>query len=185
MSGSLQPIDCSLSGYSVHRILFFQGIFPTQGSNLGLLHFRQILYHLSHQESPSRASEEAPEHAAETGWRGHTTLPRPTDLQTRGRSCCMLRPKVTCQGCDGTTLRIQVSGFLAWSPSFSRGCQRTWTPISHATGGLRTKVEQSVLASKEIPHENLTLFPWLELPLSKMKLFYYLVNNGLQLPLCN
>ena len=29
-----------------------QGIFPTQGSNLGLLHCRQILYHLSHQGSP-------------------------------------------------------------------------------------------------------------------------------------
>ena len=29
-----------------------QGIFPTQGSNPGLLHFRQILYHLSHQRSP-------------------------------------------------------------------------------------------------------------------------------------
>ena len=27
----------------------FQGIFPTQGSNLGLLHCRQILYRLSHQ----------------------------------------------------------------------------------------------------------------------------------------
>ena len=26
-----------------------QGIFPTQGSNPGLLHCRQILYHLSHQ----------------------------------------------------------------------------------------------------------------------------------------
>ena len=29
-----------------------QGIFPTQGSNLDLLHCRQILYHLSHQGSP-------------------------------------------------------------------------------------------------------------------------------------
>ena len=29
----------------------FQEIFPTQGSNPGLLHCRQILYHLSHQES--------------------------------------------------------------------------------------------------------------------------------------
>ena len=27
---------------------FLQKIFPTQGSNLGLLHGRQILYHLSH-----------------------------------------------------------------------------------------------------------------------------------------
>ena len=29
-----------------------QGIFPTQSSNLGLLHCRWILYHLSHQGSP-------------------------------------------------------------------------------------------------------------------------------------
>ena len=29
-----------------------QGVFPTQGLNLGLLHCRQILYHLSHQGSP-------------------------------------------------------------------------------------------------------------------------------------
>ena len=29
-----------------------QGIFPTQGSNPGLQHCRQILYHLSHQGSP-------------------------------------------------------------------------------------------------------------------------------------
>ena len=29
-----------------------QGIFPTQGSNWGLLHCRRILYHLSYQESP-------------------------------------------------------------------------------------------------------------------------------------
>ena len=35
---------------SCHSLL--QGIFLTQGSNLGLLHCRQILYHLSHQGSP-------------------------------------------------------------------------------------------------------------------------------------
>ena len=29
-----------------------QGIFPTQGSNSGLPHCRQMLYHLSHQGSP-------------------------------------------------------------------------------------------------------------------------------------
>ena len=32
-----------------HSLL--QGVFPTQGSNPRLLHFRQILYHLSHQRS--------------------------------------------------------------------------------------------------------------------------------------
>ena len=38
-----------LQGYS-----FLQGIFPTQELSPGLLHYRQILHHLSHQESPLR-----------------------------------------------------------------------------------------------------------------------------------
>ena len=33
-----------------HSLL--QGIFPTQGPNLGLPHCRQILYHLNHQGRP-------------------------------------------------------------------------------------------------------------------------------------
>ena len=51
------PRDCSLPGSSAlgifqERILvgchfLFQGIFPMQGLNLGLLHCGQILYHLS------------------------------------------------------------------------------------------------------------------------------------------
>ena len=57
------PMDCTLSGSSVHRDspgnntgmcghALLQGIFPTWGSNPGRLHCRQILYHLSHQGSP-------------------------------------------------------------------------------------------------------------------------------------
>ena len=53
------PVDCSPPGSSAYgisqaRVLrgschsLLQGIFPTQGSNLGLLHPRQILYHLSY-----------------------------------------------------------------------------------------------------------------------------------------
>ena len=38
------------TGVSCHFLL--QGIFPTQGSNLGLPYSVQILYHLSHQGSP-------------------------------------------------------------------------------------------------------------------------------------
>ena len=38
------------TGVGYHTLL--QGNFPTQGSNLSLLHFWQILYHLSHQGSP-------------------------------------------------------------------------------------------------------------------------------------
>ena len=53
------PMDCSLPGFSIHGIFpgkstgvgchfLLQGIFPTQGSNSGFPHCRQILYHLSH-----------------------------------------------------------------------------------------------------------------------------------------
>ena len=56
-------MDCSPPGTSVHGDspvkntgadchTLLQGIFPTQGSNPGLPHCRQILYHLSHQGSP-------------------------------------------------------------------------------------------------------------------------------------
>ena len=38
------------TGMGCHALL--QGIFPTQGLNLGLLHWRWILYSLSHQGSP-------------------------------------------------------------------------------------------------------------------------------------
>ena len=57
------PKDCSPPGSSVHGDspgknpgigchILLQGIFPTQGLNLGLTHYRWILYHLSHQGSP-------------------------------------------------------------------------------------------------------------------------------------
>ena len=42
------------TGVSSHSLL--QGIFPTQGPKLGLLHCRQILYHLNHQGSPKTAT---------------------------------------------------------------------------------------------------------------------------------
>ena len=40
-------------GVRSHSLL--QGTFPTQGSNPGLLHWRQILYYLSHQEPACQA----------------------------------------------------------------------------------------------------------------------------------
>ena len=59
---TLEWMNCSLSGSSVHGILQARywsglpfpspGIFSTQGLNPGLLHCRQILNHLSHQGSP-------------------------------------------------------------------------------------------------------------------------------------
>ena len=45
-------MDFSGKNTGVGCYFLLQGIFPTQESNLGLLHCRQILYHLSHQGSP-------------------------------------------------------------------------------------------------------------------------------------
>ena len=62
-----EPMDCSLPGSSVHGILqarileqvafpFSRGLFLVQGSDLGLPHCIQILYHWSHQKSPKSES---------------------------------------------------------------------------------------------------------------------------------
>ena len=62
------PRDCSPPGSSVHgdspgestRVgchSLCQAIFPTQGLNPGLSHYRRILYHLRHQGSPCSTLE--------------------------------------------------------------------------------------------------------------------------------
>ena len=63
MNNTNDLMVCSPPGSSAHGIFhgkntgvdccpFLQGIFPTQGSNPGVLHCRQTLYHMSHQGSP-------------------------------------------------------------------------------------------------------------------------------------
>ena len=54
----------------VDTLSLFQGIFPTQGSNPGLPHCRQILYQLSHRE-------------AQQYW-GGLPIPSPADLPNPG-----------------------------------------------------------------------------------------------------
>ena len=69
------PMDCSPPDSCVHGDspgkstgdALLQGIFTTQGSNPGLQHCRQILYHLSHQEY----------------WNGQS-IPSPGDLPNLG-----------------------------------------------------------------------------------------------------
>ena len=73
------------TGVGSHSLL--QGIFPTQGSSPGLLHCRQISYHLSHQGSPkdpldltslcikfSKASTSNPENMSDFNFLLHTFL---------------------------------------------------------------------------------------------------------------
>ena len=45
-------MECSGKNTGVGGLFLLQGIFPTQGLSLCLLHCRQILYRLSHQGSP-------------------------------------------------------------------------------------------------------------------------------------
>ena len=49
---TVQSMEFSRLEYWVGNLFLFQGIFPTQGSNPGLLHWRWILYQLSHKRSP-------------------------------------------------------------------------------------------------------------------------------------
>ena len=55
--GSPNLLGSSIHGILQARILvgshsLLQGIFPTQGSKPGLLHYKQILYQLNHEGSP-------------------------------------------------------------------------------------------------------------------------------------
>ena len=77
-----------------------QGIFPTQGSNPGLLHCRWILYHLSHQGSPT--------------WNRMTHVPHPQSPQgtdslenkTQKVNNCSLA-KLVLSGCPRLTINSE------------------------------------------------------------------------------
>ena len=54
--GLYSPWNSPGQNTGVGSLSLLQGIFPTQGLNPGLLHCRQILYQLSHKESPPKLS---------------------------------------------------------------------------------------------------------------------------------
>ena len=58
-TGLLCPWDSPGQNTGVDSHFLLQGIYPTQGSNPGLLHYRPIVYHLSHQESPFTSEEDS------------------------------------------------------------------------------------------------------------------------------
>ena len=83
------PMSCSPSGSLVHgdspskntRVgchALLQEIFPTQGWNLGLLHCTQILYHLSHQGSPTLNRIESYKICVLTQYQSTSQNPAPT-----------------------------------------------------------------------------------------------------------
>ena len=72
------------TGVGCHCLL--QGIFPTQGSNRGLLHHRQMLYHLSHQGIPKmkvNVSQSCPTLCDPRDYSPWTSLGRNTGVGSR------------------------------------------------------------------------------------------------------
>ena len=140
-----------------------QGVFPTQESKLGLLHCRQILYHLSPQGSPSPTSRcllrsfglqviRSPLTVAETTLvsleegvagacpKGQWHLCMPPGISLRavdgGHSSTnhVLRADLMQEPRRGTTLLIQWLGLHA-STGGGTGSSPTWeTKIPHAPG---------------------------------------------------
>ena len=123
MSNSLWPYEHSPPGFSVHgafqaRILewgaisFSRGIFLTQGSNLGLLHYRHILYCLSHQRPSGLKYYQNGEH--------DTLLKRIPIYQTEKRTALVaagvkIRARTPCASFSlflGWTQRSQISRSL-------------------------------------------------------------------------
>ena len=52
LCGLYSPWNSPGQNTGMGSLFLLQGIFPTQGSNSGLLNYRQILYQLSHKGSP-------------------------------------------------------------------------------------------------------------------------------------
>ena len=78
------------TGVGSHSLL--QGIFPTQGSNLSLLHCRQILYRLSHQGSPRHVHGDAQSSASlDTGARSNLRDKDGTEVEKE--LCCFPRQR--------------------------------------------------------------------------------------------
>ena len=108
------PILCDPMYYTVHEILqarilewvafsFSRGIFPTQGSNPGLLHCRQSLCQLSHKGS-SRTLE----------W---VHIPSPADLPDPG-----IEPGTWLSSCGSQGSRVQALIIVAHGLSCSVAC---------------------------------------------------------------
>ena len=58
--GWLFETPWTIQNTEVGKLSLLQGIFPTQGLNPGLLPCKQVLYYLSHQESPCRKPRFSP-----------------------------------------------------------------------------------------------------------------------------
>ena len=116
-------MDCLSQNTGVGSLSLLQGLFPTQGSNPGLLHCRGILYQLSHRGSP-RILE----------W---VAIPSPADLPDPG-----IEPESPALQAD--SLPTELSGKLTWELVFLNGWWATqdknpkqpWENSDHSVWGV-------------------------------------------------
>ena len=124
LSDSLRPnglyspwnSPCQNTGMGSFSLL--QGIFPTQGSNPGFPHCRQILYQLSHNRSPVYS-------ISEVKW------------SEVAQSCLSLCDPMDCSLTGSSINGILQARILDWvASSFSRGSSRPrdWTRVSGTAG---------------------------------------------------
>ena len=107
----LSPWDFPSKNIGVSCHFLLHGIFPTQGSNMGLLHCRQIVYQLSYKGSPWKKSYDQPRQHIK---KQDITLPTNVRLAK-----AMVFP-VVMYGCESWTMekaeRWSINGFelLCW-----------------------------------------------------------------------
>ena len=131
-----------------------QGIFPTQGLNPGFLHFRQILYYLSHQGSPDS-------HRGQCKFRHH--------LKPRLPSCGLI-----------LTLCLQVSTEEAQGGSWM--CCALWNPqggflpvvlnthLDRSTNSFLVSFMKHLLYMRDVIHFLLSLYVPLMFPFTSDRL---------------
>ena len=110
-----------------------QRIFPIQGSNLGLLHCRQILYCLRHQESPL---------PGDSGW---LLMMDPSSPNPRHMNFMMCKDNNQNQG---VTLSLQLlCAWTVWpSPPGNLCVSTVWLLAcltAHTTGRVQTQTQSS------------------------------------------
>ena len=87
------------TGVGWHSLL--QRIFPTQGSNLGFLHCRQILYHLSHQGTPLNVFQRNEIFQVEKTWRGLCGQNKKGTNNIKRSQRRQTRPQISFKGVGG------------------------------------------------------------------------------------
>ena len=145
--GLYSPWNSPGQNTGVGSLSLLQGIFPTQGSNPGLLHCRRILYQLSHKGSPRILDWVAYPFSSGSSqprnWTGVSRSPVPYQL-----------------GCRVGERSIQIAGQAKWILMW-QGTQSLliWFQIPHSSVPLRNhRLLSFGVISEENIHTHLKIF---------------------------